>query len=281
MLFHRPETLENVIGILEAGPVRLLAGGTDLYPGLRDGPPPAALIDLSRVPALRGITRQEGGWRIGATTTWTDILRADLPPLFDGLRAAAREVGSVQIQNAGTVAGNICNASPAADGVPPLLTLEAEVELAGPAGRRRLPLAQFITGVRRTALAPGELVTALHIPEAPGARSAFLKLGARRYLVISIAMVSAVVIPGEDGTLREVRLAVGACSAVARRLPGLEAALTGRQPGAPLDDILGAADLSALTPLDDVRGSAAYRLDAVREILGRVLAAALPGETHA
>ncbi|WP_118133026.1 xanthine dehydrogenase family protein subunit M [Oceanicella sp. SM1341] len=277
MLFHRPETLENAIGIMQAGPVRPLAGGTDLYPGLRDGPPPAALIDLSRIAGLRGITREDGGWRIGATTTWTDIVRADLPALFDGLRAAAREVGSVQIQNAGTVAGNICNASPAADGVPALLTLDAEVSLAGPGGSRRLPLGDFITGVRRTALGEGEIVTALHVPDAPGGRGAFVKLGARRYLVISIAMVSAVVIPAQDGTIGEARIAVGACSAVARRLPGLEAALAGCAPEG-IATVVAAADLSALTPIDDVRGSAGYRLDAVREILGRVIVAALGRE---
>jgi len=126
MTLHRPESLDAALALLEGGGV-LLAGGTDVYPALRDGAPPAAMIDLTGVAALRGISRDGRGWRIGAATTWTDVIRADLPPSFDGLKLAAREVGSVQIQNAGTVAGNICNASPAADGVPALLTLEAAI----------------------------------------------------------------------------------------------------------------------------------------------------------
>ena len=154
------------------------------------------------------------GWRLGATTTWAELIEAPLPPLFDGLKQAAREVGGRQIQNAGTVAGNLCNASPAADGVPPLLALDAEVELAGRAGTRRLPLAAFITGNRRTVLAPGELLVAIHVPKpAHDARSAFLKLGARRYLVISIAMAAAT-LEIEDGRVADARASP---SAPARR----------------------------------------------------------------
>ena len=122
------------------------------------------------------------------------MIRADLPPLFDALKAAAREVGGVQIQNAGTVAGNVCNASPAADGMPALLALGAEVELQSAAGSRRLPLDDFVLGSRRTARRADELVSALHIPaRAAGARSVFLKLGGRRYLVISITMVAVLI----------------------------------------------------------------------------------------
>ena len=168
-------------------------------------------------------------------------------------------MGGRQIQSRASVGGNLCNASPAADGVPPLLALDAEVELAGPSGTRRLPLASFITGNRRTALGPGELMVAIHVPRpAHDARSAFLKLGARRYLVISIAMAAAT-LEIDGGRIAVARVAVGACSAVARRLPALEAALI----GAPVDPRLGnridKAQLAPLSPIDDVRGSAAYR----------------------
>lgn len=272
MVFHRPETLDGAIALLQDAPVRLLAGGTDVYPGLRDGVPTPAMMDLRKIAGLRGIARDGDDWRIGATTTWTDIVRGDLPGLFDGLKAAACEVGSVQIQNAGTIAGNICNASPAADGVPPLLTLNASVEIVGASGTRRVALSDFITGVRRTDLAPGEMVTAVVIPDAPGARSAFWKLGARRYLVISIAMVAVTIVPASDGSVAEARVSVGACSAVAQRLLSLEERLKGWSGSASdLAEILGKHDLSELSPLDDVRGSAEYRVFAAREIIARTL----------
>ena len=145
------------------------------------------------------------------------------------LKPAAREVGGVQIQNAGTVAGNLCNASPAADGVPPLLALDAEVELPRPRGAARLPLERLHHRQPATARRD-ELVTAIHMPtRSDGARSTFLKLGARRYLVISIVMVAAMIAPDGDGPRRGMpRVAVGACSAVAQRLPGARSALLGR-----------------------------------------------------
>jgi CO/xanthine dehydrogenase FAD-binding subunit len=213
---------------------------------------------------------------LGATTTWSELLAADLPPAFDGLRQAAREVGGRQIQNAGTLAGNLCNASPAADGVPPLLALDAEVELASRTGTRRLPLAQFITGNRRTALAADELLVAIRVPEPRHeARSGFLKLGARRYLVISIAMASAV-LESVAGRVQAARIAVGACSAVAQRLPSLEAGLVGARLDAGLPDRVERAHLSPLRPIDDVRGSAEYRSEAVVTLLRRLLGGLIP-----
>ncbi|MBV8393683.1 MAG: xanthine dehydrogenase family protein subunit M [Alphaproteobacteria bacterium] len=269
--YLRPSRLEEALEALMR-PHTVLAGGTDFYPARVGRAIDENVLDIGGIGALRGISTAGGGWRLGATTTWSDLIAADLPPLFDGLKQAAREVGGRQIQNAGTLAGNLCNASPAADGVPPLLALDAEVELAGHAGLRRLPLSQFIVGNRRTVLAPGELVVAIHVPRPMhAARSAFLKLGARRYLVISIAMAAATV-EIDDGHVARARVAVGACSAVAQRLPLLEAALL----GAPFDERLGhrveATHLAPLSPIDDVRGSAAYRLDVVVTLLRRLLA---------
>ena len=268
--YLRPYCLEEALSAL-ARPHIVLAGGTDFYPARVGRTIDEDVLDIGGIASLRGITSDERGWRLGATTTWSELLEADLPPLFDGLKQAAREIGGRQIQNAGTLAGNLCNASPAADGVPCLLTLDAEVEIAGPAGRRVLPLRQFITGTRRTALAPDELTVAIHVPRPRHqARGAFLKLGARRYLVISIAMAAAT-LEIVDGRVAAARLAVGACSPVAERLPALEAALVGAN-----RDVLAArvdADqLSPLSPIDDVRGSASYRRDAVVTLLRRLLA---------
>ena len=172
--FERPRSMAEAASLLAAGDWALLAGGTDLYPAHVGRPLTRPLLDLSRVDGLRGIRVSDAGWAIGATTTWTDLIRADLPPLFDALKAAAREVGGVQIQNAGTIAGNVCNASPAADGMPVLLALGAEVELQSLPGLRRMPLADFVLGSRRTARRDDELVTALHIPaRSARARSVF------------------------------------------------------------------------------------------------------------
>lgn len=276
MGYHSPTSLDQALDILARGGVSILAGGTDWFPMRGDTPLRGAVLDVTGLPGFRGITRQPGGWRIGAATRWTDIIRADLPPAFDGLKAAAREVGSVQVQNAGTVAGNLCNASPAADGVPPLLTLDAQVEIAGRAGLRVLPLGQFITGVRKTALEPGELVSAVIVPDAPeGARGAFVKLGARKHLVISIAMVAGV-ITMHGGRIKGARLAVGSCSPVARRLPGLEAALLGCDAAQALACVT-PDHLADLSPISDVRASAGYRLEAVAEACRRVIFSAMEG----
>src|SRR5262252_10720938 len=165
------------------------------------------VVDISGLNELRGMTRAGSHFRIGALTTWTDVIQARLPSCFDALKSAAREVGSVQIQNRGTVAGNLCNASPAADGVPPLLALDAEVELTSQAGTRRMPVSEFIVGNRKTRRRQDELLTAIWVPRAlDPAASCFLKLGARRYLVISISMVAAVVLV-ERGRVSAARVA--------------------------------------------------------------------------
>ena len=268
--YLRPHCLEEALGALQR-PFTVLAGGTDFYPARVGRTIDEDVLDISAIADLRSIGATSTSWRLGATATWSELIATDLPPLFDGLKQAAREVGGRQIQNAGTIAGNLCNASPAADGVPPLLALDAEVEIASRTGTRRVALACFITGNRRTVLMPGELVVAIHIPKpAHDARSAFLKLGARRYLVISIAMAAAT-LEIANGRIARARVAVGACSAVAQRLPALEAALA----GAVLDGSLGAAvepvHLAPLTPIDDVRGSARYRTDAALTLLRRLL----------
>ena len=271
-VYLRPDNLGEALDALRRGPLTVLAGGTDYYPGRVGRPLDDDLLDLTGIAALRGIADAGNHWRLGAMTTWTDLIRADLPACFDGLKDAAREVGGVQIQNAGTLAGNLCNASPAADGAPNLAALEAEVELSAADGVRLLPVTEFLTGNRTTALEAGEIVTAVLVPKLPGnAASAFLKLGARRYLVISIVMIGIVLVPDGD-TVGDARIAVGACSPVTRRLPALEAALKGR----PLDGRLGAAVpaeavQAVLSPIDDVRGSAGYRFDATVTLLRRGL----------
>ena len=268
--YLRPRGLEEALQALTR-PFTVLAGGTDFYPARVGRAATEDVLDIMGIAALRGISETSAGWRLGATTSWSELVEADLPPMFDGLKQAAREVGGRQIQNSGTIAGNVCNASPAADGVPALLALDSKVELASGDGIRRVPLSAFITGVRKTELQSGELVVALHVPRPKhDASSAFLKLGARRYLVISIAMAS-VVIEVEKGRVAVARVAVGACSPVAQRLPALEQALIGAPFDARLGERVAASHLAPLSPIDDVRGSAGYRSDAALVLLRRLL----------
>ncbi len=270
-LYLQPAGLEEALAALSGRALSVLAGGTDFYPARVGRPLREDVLDITRVAVLRGIGREDGIWRIGALTTWSDILAEPLPALFDALKLAAREVGGMQIQNAGTLGGNVCNASPAADGVPCLLALGGQVELASARGRRRVPLAGFITGGRQTARQSDELVTAFLIPERSArARSTFLKLGARRYLVISILMAAVALDVDERGTVVEAAVAVGACSPVAQRLPALEARLVGR-PLAQAAGLVHSNDLAGLSPIDDVRGTAAYRTEAAERLIQRAL----------
>ncbi|MGC1488330.1 MAG: FAD binding domain-containing protein [Albidovulum sp.] len=281
MAILRPDNLVDALAqratVRAAEPMAVLAGGTDFFPTLGKRQPPARVLDLSGIAELARIERQADGWRIGAAVTWAGLIATPLPAVFDGLKEVARQVGSVQIQNTATLAGNICNASPAADGVPMLLALGARVEVASAKGRRALDLRDFITGVRKTALAGDEIVTALLIPDHEGrARTAFEKLGSREYLVISIAMVAVMLVP-EAGKIGKAAVAVGACSPVACRLPGLEAALIGHDLRADPGALVCPDHLTQLTPVSDVRGSADYRRQAVLVLLRRALLRAAEG----
>jgi CO/xanthine dehydrogenase FAD-binding subunit len=270
--YLRPGTLDEALAALSEGGWRVLAGGTDLYPVETGRQLPFPVLDVAGLAPLRDVGIAAGELRIGACARWSEIARADLPPALAALQQAAVEVGGRQVQNAGTIGGNLCNASPAADGVPPLLVAGAIVELASRRGVRRLALEDFLTGPRQTARAADELLTAVIVPPAGlQGRSRFLKLGARSYLVISIAMVAARIVT-DAGRITGAALAVGACSATARRLPGVEAALI----GAPLADAVGRIGddvvAAALSPLDDLRATAAYRGRAAAELLRRAVA---------
>jgi CO/xanthine dehydrogenase FAD-binding subunit len=271
-LYIKPKTVDEAVLALAAEPAQVLSGGTDFYPALGDRPVRGSVVDISGLGQLRGVTTEGDRIRIGGLTTWSGIIRTPLPPCFDALKAAAREVGSVQIQNRGTVAGNLCNASPAADGVPPLLALDAEVELVSRAGARRMLLAEFIVGNRKTQRRADELLIAVLVPRAiEDAASAFVKLGARRYLVISISMVAAVVLLDDGGRVADARVAVGSCSAAARRLRQLEGELAGAAVREGLGRQLRPEHLQPLFPIDDVRATAEYRMDASLTLVQRAL----------
>ncbi len=271
--YLRPRELDEALRALGAGPRIVLAGGTDYFPARVGRQGDDDVLDITAIARLKRIEVDDTGWRIPALCTWSELIAAELPPLFDGLKRAAREVGGVQIQNTATICGNLCNASPAADGTPNLLVLDASVELASLRGRRRVAIDAFVRGNRLTSRAPDELVTAIHVPRPAGeARSGFLKLGARRYLVISIVMVAGI-IEIAAGRVTAARIAVGACAPVPRRLPLLEARLIGNPVDRRLAGLVASDDLAAaLAPIDDVRGTAGYRIDAAQTLIRRLLA---------
>jgi xanthine dehydrogenase small subunit len=270
--YFRPKTLEEALAIRDERQVSVLAGGTDVYPAQanrvgwgdmrRDD-----ILDISAIDELKGIEEIADGLRFGALTTWSQLRRAALPPAFAGYRLAARDIGGAQVQNRGTLVGNICTASPAGDGMPCLLSLDAQIELASQRNRRTVPVHEFIIGYRQTACARDELVTAIVFPHHPaGSIGDFLKLGARRYLVISIAMAAAVVTVDASGLITHASVAVGACSEVATRLPDLETALID-QPLVAAPDLITPEHFAPLKPIGDLRASGHYRDSAARDLV--------------
>ena len=273
MRYFRPATLAEALRIRGGEDVAIIAGGTDVYPAHATrrawgDPAHRGLLDISGIAELRGIEDRGDHVRIGALATWTELARTGLPPLFDGLKRAARQIGGAQVQNRGTIVGNACTASPAGDGIPNLLALDAAFEIAGPLSAR-LPASAFFTGYRETACGPRDLVTAILVPKR-GGRGHFVKLGARRYLVISIAMVAATVATDASGRVVSARIAVGACSTVPRRLPALETELVGI-PCAEAARLVAPRHLSGLSLIDDVRASGAYRMAAARALVADCL----------
>ncbi len=269
MKYLTAHDLDDATRLRELTGYPVLAGGTDLYPAIENGVAVPGVIDLSEVVALRApIGRDIQVWTIPALTTWTALVESDLPSQFDALRQAAVEVGGRQIQNAGTVGGNLCNASPAADGVTALLALDAEVVLQGRAGARVVPLADFILGNRRTVLRRDEILTAVRVRELPGiSASIFRKLGARRYLVISIVMAAVQIGLDAKRRVRTARVAVGACADRSLRMEAVETALRGVSAVDLSTFTIGEDAMALLKPIDDVRSSAGFRRHAAKALL--------------
>lgn len=231
-------------------------GGTDVLVELNfDRARPPALLNLNEVRELKGWSRENGTLRLGAGLTYTEC-RRELGELLPALSEAGRTVGSPQIQNRGTLGGNLGTASPAGDSLPPLLVEEAEVELASVDGERRLALTDFLVGPKRNALAPNELVVAVRLTPS-GARQTFMKVGPRNAMVIAVASLALAV----DRERGEIRAAYGSAGPVAALVR------------APLDEADGFPEqvAAAARPIDDVRGTAAYRRHALRVLATRAL----------
>ncbi|MDR0246301.1 MAG: FAD binding domain-containing protein [Burkholderia sp.] len=263
MNYLRANTIEDVLGRLAAQPrPRIVCGATDVFADSGLVPARSAWLDISRVDALRGIEQRGGMIRIGAATPWDVIVRATGLPA--ALTAAAASVGPRQIRVQGTIGGNVCHASPVADGIPALLALDASVELASLRGVRRVPVAGFVLGSRRTALQADELLVAVLLaPRRVQDRTSFVKCTNRDGAAIAVVSAAVHLHVGADGRVAAAAVAVGGASGMALRLPALEAALAGRR----CDELAGVIDahpLAELSPIDDCRATALHRIHLAR-----------------
>jgi CO/xanthine dehydrogenase FAD-binding subunit len=279
--YAAPTTIEEALAAL-AGGGRIVAGGTDLVVGARQGkaPLPEDLVAIHRVGELRGISRAGDGLRIGALASHADVVASeDVQRRWTALADAAAIVGSPATRGTGTIGGNIVNASPAADTVAPLICLEAIAEIVGPTGTRREAVDGFATGPGRTILARGELLVALELPApAHGTGSCYVRLEFRRQMEIAVVGAAAVVVL-DGGRVREARIAMTALAPTIRRVPEAEAALVDSDGGSDAAEAAGRALAAASKPISDVRAPADYRhamaaVVARRAVLGAVARAA-------
>jgi len=255
---HTPRTLEEALHLkAELPDARFVQGGTDVLVELNfDRSRPPALINLNEVGALRGHHRENGTLVLGSGLTYAEAMRGAVADELPALAEASRTVGSPQIRNRGTIGGNLGTASPAGDALPPLLVEDAEVQIASVRGERRIPLRDFLLGVKKNALAPDEIVTAVRVEPSRAAQT-FMKVGPRNAMVISVCSLALQV----DRDRGELRAAFGS------------AAPTVRLVTAPLDEVESFAALVAgsASPIDDVRGTAAYRCHALGVLTRRAL----------
>jgi CO/xanthine dehydrogenase FAD-binding subunit len=288
-----PRTLEEAYALLADGRSwRPIAGGTDLMVELAAGrgEPPDRVLDLSRIRAIRGVSLEPRILVLGALTTYTDLRRSVLASeIAPALVEAAASVGAAQIQNRGTIGGNLATASPAGDVLPVLLALDAEIVLGGPRGERAVPVADFFLAYRRTALAPDELILRVRIPIVPGREVRFRKVGTRRAQAISKVSVAlawrevadeaapapeAPEAPGPTrvrGVWTGVRVALGSVAAVPVRAAATEAVLEGAQPTPEVADAAVRALAGELAPIDDIRSTATYRREVAARVLHRLI----------
>ena len=278
MTVATPTSIDGALDALATSGAEVLAGGTDFMVEVNSGRRrPESVVSIGRIAELREWSVHDGTLRLGAGVTYADLLDEELAAAAPALAQAARTVGSPQIRNAGTIGGNLATASPAGDTLPVLVALDAIVEIAGADGRRDVALDQFITGPKRTALRPGELVVAVRVPSRRGHQE-FRKIGVRNAMVIAVASLALAV----DEGAHQVQCGLGSVGPGPLRAPEAEAWLAERIDWSrvAVDDpsvfpAFGSMVERAARPIDDHRSTAAYRAHAVGVLAARAAAAAL------
>lgn len=272
---HRLDAAYALLADASDGGWRPLAGGTDLMVQIAGeiGEPPARVLDIWALDELRGVTVDDEALSIGALTTYTELRRSpEVAQLAPALAEAAATIGAAQIQNRGTLGGNVINASPAGDTLPVLLAMDAEMVLGGPAGERTIAADAFWTAYRTTPRREDELLLRIRIPIRADRRVRFRKIGTRRAQAISkVVMALAWRSSGEDAPWTDVRVALGSIAATTVRVASAEAALEGKRPTRETADAAAGALSSSIEPIDDVRSTADYRRLVATRVLHRLI----------
>jgi CO/xanthine dehydrogenase FAD-binding subunit len=263
MRYEAPQTLESAVALLaETGSAQVLAGGTDLLVRMKsDLAAPDLVVDIKRIPAMRAITAEAGGWRIGAAVSGAELGEHDgVKAAWPGVVEAAELIGSTQIQGRATMAGNLCNASPAADSVPALVAADATVRVVGPNGSRDVAVADVATGPGTTSLAKGEIVESIFLPARPDrSGDAYLRFIPRTEMDIAVVGCGISLTLDAAGTCTAARVALGAVAPTVLLVEDAAAALVGTSVDDAALDALAAACSAACRPIDDKRGTIDFR----------------------
>jgi carbon-monoxide dehydrogenase medium subunit len=281
MRYEAPETIERATALLAepAGETRVLAGGTDLLVQLRgEIVDPALIVDIKRIAETRTVTEEpDGGWRVGAAVTGAELKEHPrLKQVWPGVVEAANLIGSTQVQGRATLGGNLCNGSPAADSVPALIAAGAVAMLAGPGGRRDLPVEDVMLGPRRLALARGEFVVAFRLPpRAPRAGDAYLRFIPRTEMDIAVVGAGVNLTLDAAGTITAARVSLGAVAPRVLLVEAAAAAIVGSRLEREAQDRLEAAARAACAPIDDKRGTVEFRIHVAGVLARRAALVAL------
>lgn len=280
MRYEAPESLDTAVGLIagESGMVKVLAGGTDVLVQMHsDMIDPDLIVDIKRIAETREIAEEDGVWRFGAAVTGKELMdhaafNAAWPGVMDGVRL----IGSVQVRGRATVGGNLCNASPAADSVPPMIAARAIATIVGPNGRREIPIEEVATGPGQTSLGPGEIVVSFHLPKRPpNSGDAYLRFTPRTEMDIAVVGAGVNLTLDDAGICTDARISLGAVAARALVVDAAAKALI----GTPVDDAamenLAAAASAACSPIDDKRGTIEFRTEVAGVLAQRTAAIAL------
>jgi len=280
MRYEAPETLDAAVGLLagESGQVKVLAGGTDVLVQIHaDMIDLDLIVDIKKIPEMREIVEEDGAWRFGAAVTGKEMMdNAAFNKAWPGVMDGVRLIGSVQVRGRATVGGNLCNASPAADGVPPMIAARAVAIIVGPNGRREIPVEDVAIAPGKTSLEPGEIVVSFQLPKrAPNSGDAYLRFTPRTEMDIAVVGCGINLTLDDKGICTDARVSLGAVAARALLVDEAAKALIGTPVAAAALENLAAAASAACKPIDDKRGTIEYRTEVAGVLAQRAAAIAL------